>query len=403
MTIVETAPPTDRSAASPYAPNPEIEAIRESVRALCAGYPGEYWREKDRERAYPTEFVLALTEAGFLAVLIPEEYGGSGLGLRAASAILEEIHKSGSNGAACHAQMYIMGTILRHGAAEQKARWLPGIASGELRLQAFGVTEPGSGTDTLALRTVAEKKGNDRYVVNGQKVWTSRAEHSDLMLLLARTTPREQVRKRTEGLSVFVVDMREALGNGLTIRPIRTMINHATTETFFDDLEVPAENLIGTEGQGFHYILDGMNAERVLIGAECIGDARWFIDKAAAYARERTVFGRPIGQNQGIQFPIAKAYAATEAADLMVQKAAALYDTGERPGAEANMAKMLAADAAWEAANMCLQAHGGFGFAEEYDVERKFRETRLYQVAPISTNLILSYIAEHVLNLPRSF
>ena len=403
MTIVETAPPTDRSAASPYAPNPEIEAIRESVRALCAGYPGEYWREKDRERAYPTEFVLALTEAGFLAVLIPEEYGGSGLGLRAASAILEEIHKSGSNGAACHAQMYIMGTILRHGAAEQKARWLPGIASGELRLQAFGVTEPGSGTDTLALRTVAEKKGNDRYVVNGQKVWTSRAEHSDLMLLLARTTPREQVKKRTEGLSVFVVDMREALGNGLTIRPIRTMINHATTETFFDDLEVPAENLIGTEGQGFRYILDGMNAERVLIGAECIGDARWFIDKAAAYARERTVFGRPIGQNQGIQFPIAKAYAATEAADLMVQKAAALYDAGERPGAEANMAKMLAADAAWEAANMCLQSHGGFGFAEEYDVERKFRETRLYQVAPISTNLILSYIAEHVLNLPRSF
>ena len=403
MTIVETAPPTDRSAASPYAPNPEIEAIRESVRALCSGYPGEYWREKDRERAYPTEFVLALTEAGFLAVLIPEEYGGSGLGLRAASAILEEIHKSGSNGAACHAQMYIMGTILRHGSSEQKARWLPGIASGELRLQAFGVTEPGSGTDTLALRTVAEKKGNDRYVVNGQKVWTSRAEHSDLMLLLARTTPREQVKKRTEGLSVFVVDMREALGNGLTIRPIRTMINHATTETFFDDLEVPAENLIGTEGQGFRYILDGMNAERVLIGAECIGDARWFIDKAAAYARERTVFGRPIGQNQGIQFPIAKAYAATEAADLMVQKAAALYDAGERPGAEANMAKMLAADAAWEAANMCLQSHGGFGFAEEYDVERKFRETRLYQVAPISTNLILSYIAEHVLNLPRSF
>ena len=411
MTIVETAPPTDNiadniagnPAANPYAPDPEIEAIRESVRALCAGYPGEYWREKDRERAYPTEFVLALTEAGFLAVLIPEEYGGSGLGLRAASAILEEIHKSGSNGAACHAQMYIMGTILRHGSKEQKARWLPGIASGDLRLQAFGVTEPGSGTDTLALRTVAEKKGNDRYVVNGQKVWTSRAEHSDLMLLLARTTPREQVKKRTEGLSAFVVDMREALGNGLTIRPIRTMINHATTETFFDDLEVPAENLIGTEGQGFRYILDGMNAERVLIGAECIGDARWFIDKAAAYARERTVFGRPIGQNQGIQFPIAKAYAATEAADLMVQKAAALYDAGERPGAEANMAKMLAADAAWEAANMCLQSHGGFGFAEEYDVERKFRETRLYQVAPISTNLILSYIAEHVLDLPRSF
>ncbi len=403
MTIVDTAAPTDTFAANPYAPDPEIEAIRRSVRALCADYPGEYWQTKDRERAYPTEFVRALTEAGFLAVLVPENYGGSGLGLRAASAILEEIHKSGCNGAACHAQMYIMGTILRHGSAEQKARWLPGIASGDLRLQAFGVTEPGSGTDTLSLRTVAEKKGNDRYIVNGQKVWTSRAEHSDLMLLLARTTPREKVKKRTEGLSVFVVDMREARGNGLTIRPIRTMINHATTETFFDDLEVPAENLIGTEGAGFRYILDGMNAERVLIGAECIGDARWFIDKAAAYARERTVFGRPIGQNQGIQFPIAKAYAATEAADLMVQKAAALYDAGERPGAEANMAKMLAADAAWDAANMCLQSHGGFGFAEEYDIERKFRETRLYQVAPISTNLILSYIAEHVLGLPRSF
>ena len=403
MTVVETAPPANTVAANPYAPDPEIEAIRQSVRALCAGYPGEYWREKDRERAYPTEFVRALTEAGFLAVLIPEDYGGSGLGLRAATAILEEIHKSGCNGAACHAQMYIMGTILRHGSAEQKDRWLPGIASCDLRLQAFGVTEPGSGTDTLALRTVAEKKGNDRYVVNGQKVWTSRAEHSDLMLLLARSTPREETKKRTEGLSVFVVDMREARGNGLTIRPIRTMINHATTEVFFDDLEVPAENLIGTEGQGFRYILDGMNAERVLIGAECIGDARWFIDKATAYARERTVFGRPIGQNQGIQFPIAKAYAATEAADLMVRKAACLFDAGEKPGAEANMAKMLAADAAWEAANMCMQAHGGFAFAEEYDVERKFRETRLYQIAPISTNLILSYIAEHVLGLPRSF
>ncbi|MDE0255707.1 MAG: acyl-CoA/acyl-ACP dehydrogenase, partial [Rhodospirillaceae bacterium] len=345
----------------------------------------------------------ALTEAGFLAVLVPEAYGGSGLGLRAACAILEEIHKSGGNGAACHAQMYIMGTILRHGSEAQKTRWLPGIASGDLRLQAFGVTEPGSGTDTLSLRTVAEKKGNDRYVVNGQKVWTSRAEHSDLMLLLARTTPKEEVKKRTEGLSVFVVDMREARGNGLTIRPIRTMINHATTEVFFDDLEVPAENLVGAEGQGFRYILDGMNAERVLIGAECIGDARWFIGKARDYAAERQVFGRPIGQNQGIQFPIAKAYAATEAADLMVQKAACLFDAGEKPGAEANMAKMLAADAAWEAADMCMQAHGGFAFAEEYDIERKFRETRLYQIAPISTNLILSYIAEHVLGLPRSF
>lgn len=389
--------------ANPYSPDPEIEAIRQSVRALCADFPGEYWREKDRERAYPTEFVQALTKAGFLAVLIPEEYGGSGLGLRAAAAIMEEIQKSGCNGAACHAQMYIMGTILRHGSEAQKQRWLPGIATGELRLQAFGVTEPTSGTDTLSLRTVAEKKGNDRYIVNGQKVWTSRAEHSDLMLLLARTTPKDQVKKRTEGLSVFVVDMREALGNGLTIQPIRTMINHATTETFFDDLEVPAENLLGEEGQGFRYILDGMNAERVLIAAECIGDARWFTEKVTAYASERKVFGRPIGQNQGIQFPIAKAYAATEAADLMVQKAATLFDAGERPAAEANMAKMLAADAAWEAANACLQSHGGFGFAEEYDVERKFRETRLYQVAPISTNLILSYIAEHVLGLPRSF
>ena len=407
MTIVETATPAADPAGSvagnPYAPDPEIEAIRQSVRALCAGYPGEYWRAKDRERAYPTEFVRALTEAGFLAVLVPEAYGGSGLGLRAACAILEEIHKSGGNGAACHAQMYIMGTILRHGSEAQKTRWLPGIASGDLRLQAFGVTEPGSGTDTLSLRTVAEKRGNDRYVVNGQKVWTSRAEHSDLMLLLARTTPKEKVKKRTEGLSVFVVDMREARGNGLTIRPIRTMINHATTEVFFDDLEVPAENLIGAEGQGFRYILDGMNAERVLIGAECIGDARWFIGKARDYAAERQVFGRPIGQNQGIQFPIAKAYAATEAADLMVQKAACLFDAGEKPGAEANMAKMLAADAAWEAADMCMQAHGGFAFAEEYDVERKFRETRLYRTAPISTNLILSYIAEHVLGLPRSF
>jgi len=381
----------------------EIRAIRDAVAALCADFPGEYWREKDRERAYPTEFVEALTKAGFLAALIPEEYGGSGLGLLEAAAIMEEIQKAGCNGAACHAQMYIMGTILRHGDDAQKQAWLPGIASGELRLQAFGVTEPTSGTDTLSLRTVAEKKGNDRYLVNGQKVWTSRAEHSDLMLLLARTTPKDQVKKRTEGLSVFVVDMREALGNGLTVKPIRTMINHSTTEVFFDDLEVPAENMIGEEGKGLKYILDGMNAERVLIGAECIGDARWFIERATDYAKEREVFGRPIGQNQGIQFPIAKAYAATEAAALMVKEAARLFDAGRSIGREANMAKYLAAEASWQAADMCLQTHGGFGFSEEYDVERKFRETRLYQVAPISTNLILSYLAEHVLGLPRSY
>ncbi|MDH3236356.1 MAG: acyl-CoA/acyl-ACP dehydrogenase [Alphaproteobacteria bacterium] len=381
----------------------EIEAIRDSVRSLCERFPGEYWREKDRDRAYPSEFVAALTEAGFLAVLIPEVYGGSGLGLRAASAILEEIHKSGSNGAACHAQMYIMGTILRHGSDAQKAHWLPKIASGELRLQAFGVSEPTSGTDTLSLRTTAVKKGNDRYVVNGQKVWTSRAEHSDLMLLLARTTPKEEVKKRIEGLSVFLVDMREALGKGLTVRPIRTMINHGTTEVFFDEMEVPAENLIGEEGQGFRYILDGMNAERTLIASESIGDARWFIKKAVDYAGERQVFGRAIGQNQGIQFPIARAYAATEAADLMVQKAATVFDSGGNIGELANMAKLLASEASWQAADMCLQTHGGYGFAEEYDVERKFREARLYQVAPISTNLILSYIAEHVLGLPRSY
>ncbi len=381
----------------------DIAAIRDSVRALCAGFPGAYWREKDRERAYPAEFVAALTEAGFLAVLIPETYGGSGLGLQAAAAILEEIHKSGGNGAACHAQMYIMGTILRHGSHAQKQRWLPGIASGDLRLQAFGVSEPASGTDTLSLRTTAERRGTDRFVVNGQKVWTSRAEHSDLMLLLARTTPKEKARKRTHGLSVFLVDMREAVGHGLTIRPLRTMINHGTTEVFFDDLEVPAENLIGEIDEGFAYILDGMNAERTLIAAECIGDARWFIETAVAYAGEREVFGRPIGQNQGVQFPIARAYAATEAANLMVEKAAAAFDAGKRPGPEANMAKLLASEASWQAAEMCLQTHGGYGFAEEYDVERKFREARLYQVAPISTNLILSYIAEHVLGLPRSY
>jgi acyl-CoA dehydrogenase len=381
----------------------DIAAIRDGVKALCARFPGEYWRAKDRERAYPGEFVQALTEAGYLACLIPEEYGGSGLGISAAAAILEEIHKSGSNGGACHAQMYIMGTVLRHGSSAQKAQYLPKIASGELRLQAFGVTEPTAGTDTTAISTTAVPKGNSTYVVNGQKVWTSRAEHSDLMLLLARTTPREQVKKKTEGISVFLVDMRKARGNGLTIRPIRTMINHATTEVFFDNLEVPAENLIGEEGKGFRYILDGMNAERILIAAEAIGDARWFIAKASAYAKERVVFGRPIGQNQGIQFPIARAYAASEAANLMVQHAAQLYEAGEPAGEEANMAKLLASEAAWQAAEACMQTHGGFAFAEEYDIERKFRETRLTQIAPISTNLILAYLAEHVLGLPRSY
>jgi alkylation response protein AidB-like acyl-CoA dehydrogenase len=380
----------------------EIEEIRRSVRALCEDFPGAYWREHDRERQYPTDFVRAMTRAGFLGVLIPEEFGGSGLGLKAATAILEETHAAGCNAAACHAQMYIMGTILRHGSAEQKAKWLPGIASGELRLQAFGVTEPTSGTDTLSLRTVAVRQG-DKYVVDGQKVWTSRAEHSDLMLLLARTQAKEEVEKRTDGLSVLVVDMREALGKGLTIRPIRAMINHASTEVFFDGMEVPAENLIGVEGKGFRYILDGMNAERILIAAECIGDWRWFVDKATNYARERQVFGRAIGQNQGIQFPIAKAYAAGRAAALMVERAAALFDAGEPCGEEANLSKLLAADASWQAAEMCLQTHGGFGFAEEYDVERKFRESRLYQIAPISTNLVLSYLAEHVLGLPRSY
>ncbi len=380
----------------------DTRAIRDGVRALCARFPGTYWRDKDRARAYPAEFVTALTEAGYLAALIPETYGGSGLGLTQAIAILEEIHRSGGNGAACHAQMYTMGAILRHGSEDQKRRWLPEIAAGRLRLQAFGVTEPTSGTDTLALRTTARRDG-DAYVITGQKIWTSRAEHSDLMLLLARTTPREHVARKGEGLSVFVVDMRAAPGDRLTIRPIRTMLNHATTEVFLDGLRVPADCLVGTEGQGFRVILDGMNAERVLIAAECIGDARWFIDRARTYACERTVFGRPIGQNQGIQFPIAEAYIATEAADLMVRKAARLFDAGRHIGAEANMAKHLAATASWQAADMCLQTHGGFGFAEDYDIERKFRETRLYQVAPISTNLILSYVAEHVLGLPRSF
>ncbi|MEZ5891187.1 MAG: acyl-CoA dehydrogenase family protein [Xanthobacteraceae bacterium] len=377
-----------------------IADIRAAVRALCGKFPGEYWRELDRARAYPAEFVQALTDAGFLAALIPEEFGGSGLGLAAAAAILEEIHASGCNGAACHAQMYTMGTVLRHGSAAQKTRYLPAIARGELRLQAFGVTEPTSGTDTLSLRTTALRDG-DHYVVNGQKIWTSRAEYSDLMLLLARTTPRKAVRRRTEGLSVFLIDMRAV--NGLTIRPIRTMMNHATTEVFFDDMRVPADSLIGEEGKGFSYILSGMNAERILIAAECIGDAKWFIAKASAYAKERVLFGRPIGQNQGVQFPIARAYAQMRAADLMVREAASLYEAGRDCGAEANLAKLLAADASWAAADMCVQTHGGFGFAEDFDVERKFRETRLYQVAPISTNLILSYLAEHVLGLPRSY
>ncbi len=380
----------------------DLAPIREAVRALCANFPGAYWRALDRERAYPTEFVAALTKAGFLAALIPEQYGGSGLPMSAAAAILEEIHASGCNGAACHAQMYTMGTVLRHGSAEQKERYLPAIARGELRLQAFGVTEPTSGTDTLGLRTTATRDG-DHYIVNGQKIWTSRAEHSDLMLLLARTAPREQAASRTAGLSVFLVDMREVKGNGLTIRPIRTMMNHGTTEIFLENMRVPADSLIGNEGEGFRYILSGMNAERILIAGESIGDAKWFIGKATAYARERVVFGRPIGQNQGVQFPIARAYMAMRAAELMVREAAALYEAGKDCGAEANMAKQLAAEASWEAADMCVQTHGGFGFAEEFDVERKFREARLYRVAPISTNLVLSYLAEHVLGLPRSY
>jgi acyl-CoA dehydrogenase len=380
----------------------DLAPIREAVRALCADFPGEYWRRLDRERAYPEEFVIALTKAGFLAALIPEEYGGSGLTMTAAAAIMEEIQACGCNGAACHAQMYTMGTLLRHGSTEQKMRYLPAIARGELRLQAFGVTEPTSGTDTLNLRTTAVRDG-DGYVINGQKIWTSRAEHSDLMLLLARTTPRDQAKSRTGGLSVFLVDMRQARCHGLTIRPIRTMMNHATTEVFFENLRVPVEAVIGKEGDGFRYILSGMNAERILIAAECIGDAKWFIEKATAYAGERVVFGRPIGQNQGVQFPIARAYIGMRAAELMVREAAALYEAGRDCGAEANMAKHLAAEASWAAADMCVQTHGGFGFAEEFDIERKFRETRLYTVAPISTNLVLSYIAEHVLGLPRSY
>ena len=384
-----------------YQPGETYDDIREAVAKLCAEFPASYWRALDREMAYPAAFVQALTEAGWLGALIPENFGGSGLPLSAAAVILEEIHRSGGNAGACHAQMYTMGTLLRHGSEAQKTQYLPKIADGTLRLQAFGVTEPSSGTDTGALRTTAKRDGSN-YVINGQKIWTSRAEHSDLMLLLARTTPLEEGMKKTQGLSVLLVDMREALGNGLTLRPIRTMMNHATTEVFFDNLRVPAENLIGEEGKGFRYILSGMNAERILIASECIGDAKWFIEHSVAYAKDRQVFDRPIGQNQGIQFPIAKAYANMRAAELMVKEALALYENDGNPGAEANMAKMLAADASNEAANVALQTHGGFGFAEEYDVERKFRETRLYQVAPISTNLILSYLAEHVLDLPRS-
>ena len=376
--------------------------IREAVRRLCADFPGSYWQRLDRDRAYPTEFVRALSDAGFLSVLIPEDFGGAGLGIGEACAILEEVHRSGCNGGACHAQMYVMGTILRYGSAEQKARYLPEVARGSLRLQAFGVTEPTAGTDTTRIETFAERRG-DRYVVNGQKLWISRAEHSDLMVLLARTRRRDECAKASDGMSVFLVDMREAIGKGLTIRPVRTMLNHATTELYFDNLEIPAEGLIGKEGAGFSYILGGMNAERILIAAECIGDGKFFIDRASGYAKERRVFGRAIGENQAVQFPIARAHVQVSAAEHMVDKAAALYDSGAPCGTEANMAKLLASEASWYAADMCLQTHGGFGFAEEYDIERKFRETRLYQVAPISTNLILSHVATHVLGLPKSF
>ncbi len=378
------------------------QQIRAAVRDLCSRFPGEYWRKLDEARAYPEEFVRALTDAGWLSSLIPEEYGGAGLGITEASIILEEVNRSGANSGACHAQMYIMGTLLRHGSDAQKRKYLPDIAAGKLRLQSFAVTEPTTGSDTTRLKTMAVRNG-DRYIVNGQKVWTSRVQHSDLMLLLARTTPLDHVQNKSDGLSVFLVDLRVSGGKGITVRPIRNMPNHETNEVFLDNLEVPAENLIGDEGKGFRYILDGMNAERILIAAECIGDGHWFIERASRYARERVVFERPIGQNQGVQFPIARAHVNVEAADLMRYKAAALFEAGKPCGAEANMAKMLAADASWEAANVCLQTHGGFGFAAEYDIERKFRETRLYQVAPISTNLILAYIAEHVLGLPRSY
>jgi acyl-CoA dehydrogenase len=382
---------------------PESHAdLRHAVRDLCNQFTGEYWRAIDEVRGYPEAFVKALTDAGWLGALIPEEYGGSGLGVTEASVILEEVNRSGGNSGVCHAQMYTMGTVLRHGSEEQKRKYLPGIAAGTLRMQSFGVTEPGAGTDTTKLKTTAVKKG-DRYVINGQKVWISRVLFSDLMVLLARTTPIDQIKRKSEGLSVFLVDLREAVGKGLTVKPIRNMVNHQTNELFFDNLEIPAENLIGEEGRGFRYILDGMNAERILIAAECIGDGYWFVDKASSYAKERVVFDRPIGQNQGIQFPIAKSYINVRAADMMRYQAAALFDAGEPCGAEANMAKYLAAEASWEAGNACMQTHGGFGFAAEYDIERKFRETRLYQVAPISTNLILSYVGEHVLGMPRSF
>ena len=380
----------------------EHAAIREGVAQVCAEFDGAYWRDLDARRAYPEAFVTALSKAGYLAAMIPEEYGGSGLNLSAAAAILEEIHRNGCNAAACHAQMYTMGTVLRHGSAEQKQKYLPRIADGSLRLQAFGVTEPTSGTDTLALRTQAIRDG-DFYVVNGQKIWTSRAEHSDLMVLLARTTARDKVKRRTEGLSVFLIDLRALVSHGVTIKPIRTMMNHSTTEVFFDNVGIPASSLIGEEGKGFRYILSGMNAERILIAAECIGDAKWFLSKGAAYAKDRVVFGRPIGANQGVQFPLARAYAHMVAAEAIVYRAAAMYDSGLDPGIEANSAKLLAADASWEAAEACLQTHGGFGFAEEYDVERKFRVTRRYQVAPISTNLILCFLAERALGLPKSY
>lgn len=378
------------------------ESLRRNVRELCGRFPGAYWRDLEVRREYPEEFVRTLTRAGYLASLIPEHYGGAGLGLTEAALILEEINRSGANAAACHAQMYIMATLLRHGSEDQKQKYLPSIASGDLRLQAFGVTEPTTGSDTTQLKTMAVRKG-DHYVVNGQKVFISRAEHSDLLLLLVRTTPVEEVRKRSDGLSVLLVDLRQSVGRGITIRPIRTMMNHSTTELFIENLEVPAENLVGQEGKGFRYVLDGLNAERILIAAECVGDGRWFIDRSRRYATERVVFGRPIGQNQGVQFPIATAHIRIEAADLMRARAADLFDRDQPCGAEANMAKYLAAEASWEAANVALQTFGGFGFAEEYDIERKFRETRLYQVAPVSTNLILSYVAEHVLGLPRSY
>lgn len=380
----------------------EFGEYRQAVRDLCAQFDSKYWQALEENAAYPEEFVKALTDAGWLSALIPAEYGGAGLTLSEASVILEEINRAGANSGACHAQMYIMGTLLRHGSEEQKRKYLPRIASGALRLQSFAVTEPTTGTDTTKIKTFAARRG-DRYVVNGQKVWISRVQHSDLMLLLARTTPLAEIKRKTEGLSVFLVDLRDANPQRMTFRPIRNLVNHETNEVFFDNLEIPEENLIGEEGKGFRYILDGMNAERILIAAECIGDGYWFIDKARAYANERIVFDRPIGRNQGVQFPIARSYANVRAADLMRYEAAQLFDSGKPCGGEANLAKLLAADASWEAANVCLQTHGGFGFAAEYDVERKFRETRLYQVAPISTNLILSYIGEHVLDMPRSF